>query len=46
MTVRWDPQTYLGYAAERARPFTDLLARVGGPASRPPWSTSAAGPVA
>ncbi len=24
----WDPQQYLRYAGERARPFTDLLARV------------------
>lgn len=29
MAVGWDPQTYLGYAQERARPFHDLLARVG-----------------
>jgi len=29
----WDPTTYLNYADERARPFADLLARVG--AERP-----------
>ena len=26
--VSWDPQTYLDFAAERRRPFDDLLARV------------------
>jgi trans-aconitate 2-methyltransferase len=29
---RWDPERYLTYADERARPFHDLLARVGEPA--------------
>jgi len=29
MTPRWDPDRYLAFAAERSRPFTDLLARVG-----------------
>ncbi len=29
----WDPSTYLDFAAERARPFDDLIARVG--ATRP-----------
>lgn len=29
MTVQWDPQTYLAFGDERARPFADLLARVG-----------------
>jgi trans-aconitate 2-methyltransferase len=28
--VGWDPTTYLDFAAERGRPFHDLLARVGG----------------
>ena len=27
---QWDPQTYLRFADERARPFVDLLARVPG----------------
>jgi trans-aconitate 2-methyltransferase len=27
--VTWDPATYLSFAAERARPFHDLVARVG-----------------
>jgi trans-aconitate 2-methyltransferase len=27
--MRWDPEQYLQFAAERARPFSDLLARVG-----------------
>lgn len=27
--MRWDPEQYLRFAEERARPFTDLLARVG-----------------
>jgi trans-aconitate 2-methyltransferase len=31
--VTWDPAVYLDFAAERGRPFTDLLARVG--AERP-----------
>jgi trans-aconitate 2-methyltransferase len=30
----WDPQHYLAYADERARPFVDLLARVGASAPR------------
>ena len=29
MPHRWDPDHYLSYAGERARPFVDLLARVG-----------------
>jgi trans-aconitate 2-methyltransferase len=29
MTHAWDPERYLTYADERARPFVDLLARVG-----------------
>jgi trans-aconitate 2-methyltransferase len=29
MEHRWDPHRYLQYAAERSRPFSDLLARVG-----------------
>lgn len=29
MVHTWDPQTYLRYAAERGRPFVELLARVG-----------------
>ena len=29
MTQPWDPDRYLAYADERARPFTELLARVG-----------------
>lgn len=29
MSHRWDPDRYLAYAGERARPFVDLLARVG-----------------
>lgn len=28
MTPRWDPQRYLAFGEERARPFVDLLARV------------------
>jgi trans-aconitate 2-methyltransferase len=28
--VRWDPEQYLRFADERARPFDDLLTRVGG----------------
>lgn len=32
-TTTWDPQLYLRFAGERARPFFDLLARVG--AERP-----------
>jgi trans-aconitate 2-methyltransferase len=28
--VSWDPTTYLDFAAERGRPFHDLVARVGG----------------
>jgi trans-aconitate 2-methyltransferase len=31
----WDPAVYLRFAAERARPFHDLLARVGAPADGP-----------
>jgi trans-aconitate 2-methyltransferase len=31
--VGWDPTTYLDFAAERARPFHDLLARIGGQAT-------------
>ena len=27
--MRWDPEQYLQFAAERGRPFHDLLARVG-----------------
>src|SRR6478672_8013750 len=27
--MRWDPEQYLRFADERARPFHDLLARVG-----------------
>ena len=27
--MRWDPEQYLQFAAERGRPFQDLLARVG-----------------
>lgn len=30
----WDPERYGRFAAERARPFHDLLARVGGPPPR------------
>jgi trans-aconitate 2-methyltransferase len=30
----WDPATYLGFAGERGRPFTDLLSRVGAEAPR------------
>jgi trans-aconitate 2-methyltransferase len=30
----WDPQRYLRFAGERARPFADLLARVDAPAPR------------
>lgn len=30
----WDPDRYLQFAAERGRPFTDLLARVGATAPR------------
>ena len=26
--MRWDPEQYLQFAAERGRPFQDLLARV------------------
>ncbi|HTY73395.1 MAG TPA: trans-aconitate 2-methyltransferase [Actinomycetes bacterium] len=33
--MRWDPEHYLRYGAERARPFRDLLARVG--ADDPQW---------
>jgi len=29
MPMRWDPEQYLQFAAERGRPFQDLLARVG-----------------
>lgn len=29
MTVRWDPRVYLARRDERARPFEDLLARIG-----------------
>jgi len=32
--VAWDPQEYAVHAAPRARPFTDLLARVGAAAPR------------
>jgi trans-aconitate 2-methyltransferase len=32
--VRWDPQQYARFADERARPFLDLLARVGATAPR------------
>ncbi|MGI8678349.1 MAG: trans-aconitate 2-methyltransferase [Jatrophihabitans sp.] len=32
--MRWDPQQYGRYADERARPFLDLLARVGADAPR------------
>ena len=28
MTHRWDPDRYLGFADERARPFVELLARI------------------
>jgi trans-aconitate 2-methyltransferase len=31
----WDPGVYLRFAAERARPFHDLMARVGVPPERP-----------
>ena len=31
--MKWDPEQYLQFAAERGRPFDDLLARV--PAERP-----------
>jgi trans-aconitate 2-methyltransferase len=31
----WDPGVYLRFAAERARPFHDLMARVGAPAEQP-----------
>jgi trans-aconitate 2-methyltransferase len=31
----WDPGIYLRFAAERARPFHDLMARVGAPAEGP-----------
>ncbi|MGY1846619.1 trans-aconitate 2-methyltransferase [Blastococcus sp. SYSU DS1021] len=31
---RWHPDTYLRFAGERARPFADLLARVGAPDPR------------
>jgi trans-aconitate 2-methyltransferase len=31
----WDPGVYLRFAAERARPFHDLMARVGAPAGGP-----------
>ena len=27
--MQWDPEQYLQFAAERGRPFHDLLARVG-----------------
>jgi trans-aconitate 2-methyltransferase len=33
VAVKWDPEQYLQFAAERGRPFEDLLARV--PAERP-----------
>jgi trans-aconitate 2-methyltransferase len=32
--MRWDPQQYGRYAAERARPFHDLLGRIGATAPR------------
>ena len=36
--MRWDPEQYLQFAAERGRPFHDLLARVG--AERPGAASS------
>lgn len=30
----WDPDRYLQFAAERGRPFADLVGRIGGPAPR------------
>ena len=30
----WDPEQYLQFADERGRPFDDLVARVGGRATR------------
>ena len=45
MTHRWDPDRYLVYADERARPFVDLLARVDADGARDAWSTSAAAPA-
>ena len=39
----WDPTLYLSFDDHRARPFHDLLARVGATA-RGGWSTSAAAP--
>lgn len=35
-TPTWDPAQYLRHAGHRARPFTDLLARVPGLPARPP----------
>ncbi|MEU0115496.1 trans-aconitate 2-methyltransferase [Streptomyces bobili] len=35
-TPVWDPAQYLRHAGHRARPFTDLLARVPGPPGEPP----------
>ncbi len=32
--VSWDPATYLAFAAERGRPFEDLVARIGAEAPR------------
>lgn len=32
--LRWDPERYLAHADERARPFVDLVARVGASAPR------------
>ena len=34
MTLAWDPDRYLAHADERARPFVDLVARVGATAPR------------
>src|SRR5262245_32072843 len=34
MTVTWDPAVYLAFGDHRARPFHDLLARVGATAPR------------
>ena len=43
--MRWDPHQYGRYADERARPFIDLVARIGAEATRAAWSTSAAAPA-
>ena len=40
----WDPAQYLRFAGERARPFFELLARVGAedPGASPTWAAARA----